>query len=370
MKKFFFVFSILLLIATGVTGTWNGKDKCDVLLSPLGGYSMLRDNYIISYFDDNGFLDTEKVKSIAKYIGKHANGCREFPFWINSKDSWEKLHPWQLMPVKNSNDFYIIMRTAYLQNWSEISRIYNGKGVKLWFSLFEHNGLRNNSWNPWVVSFGKDGFYSERAKTARHIYIDAMLKVFRDGKRVVGFELCNEPRVKNKGSIKMVSEFLADTFCHLIKSGVQPGNIDIGIQYDMKEHDPLYSLLYRQTRKLIVKKLKNVMWAHWLKSRCISPCHGMTWERLEEMLGPRPPKGGSRNLRISTDGWRNPRPTKEQVKKVARYLFEKKPKAARRKKLSFEVVFGKEKGDPLDSIMGVIEAYHEFFGYHLKNYKQ
>lgn len=359
MRKLLVIFLVLALLPL------FGKDRCNILLSPLGGYSMLRDDYIISYFDNEGRLDTGKVERIAEYIGRYANGSREFAFWIDSEDSWRKLNPLQLMPIKpDYEDFYVYISDSYEWNWTEIARIYNHNGVKLWVSLFEHCGLRNNPWNPWTVAFGEKAFYSDsdRAKEARHQFIDSMLRAFHG--KVVGFELVNEPRVQ-----LCTPEFLADTFLYLIKKGVLPEDIILGIEYPLKERDALYSELYRKFRNIVVQELGSE-WAQFFKDRCISPCHGMNMGNLKQMLGPNPPSGGTRNLLLSLDGWRNPRPGKKEVKEVFSYALEAKSKAAREGKISFEVIYGKQAQDPLDSIEGLIEAYYKFYGEYPENYKK
>ncbi|MGD2087277.1 MAG: hypothetical protein PVH61_13920 [Candidatus Aminicenantes bacterium] len=357
LRKFFFVVLVL-----AITVLCHAADRCKIFLSPLGGYSILRGDYIISYFDE-GRLDMQAVERIAEYIGRYANSAREFPFWIDSENAWRKIRPFEMIPIKpDYEDFYIYVNDSYEWNWEKITTTYNGHGVKLWVSLFDHCGIRNNPWNPWVVAYGEKAFYSELAKDARHQFIDAFLRI-RKG-RVMGFELVNEPRLP-----LCTPEFLADTFVYLIKKGVQPEDIILGIQYDMKEKDPKYAKLYRDFRNLVVKELGKE-WEQWLKSRCISPCHNMSLSNLKRMLGENPPKGGTRNELISQDGNRNPRPERNTVKAIVKYSLESQPQKARNGKLSYEVVYGKEKGDPLDSILGVLEAYQEFYGEYPENYKK
>jgi hypothetical protein len=355
---------LILLILTFILPV-TGKDKCNIFASPLGAYTLpwsdQNGEYIV-YFNKDGSLNEERVNDIAHHISwQGGNSVREFPFWINSEDAWRKLRPFTINPVPPDFEyFYIYVSDSYEWNWSKIARIYNQYGVKLWFSLFDHCSLRNNKYNPWTIAYGKKAFYSEKAEEARYKFIDAMIRAFK-GKNV-GFEICNEPRLPF-----CTPEFLAYTFAYLIKKGVQPENIIIGIQYDMKERFPKYSKLCRDSRKLVVKELGK-KWEQWLKSRSISPCHNMTLSNLKIMLGENPPAGGTRNLLLSMDGWRAPRPSKAQVKEVFSYALKAKSKAARNGKINFEVVYGKQRGDPLDSILGISEIYKDFFGNWPDNY--
>jgi hypothetical protein len=350
LRKFFFVVLVLAFTVFSFAA-----DRVKIFYSPLGGYSMLRGDYIISYFDDDGTLDTWQVEKMAEYIGRYAGNVREFSFWIDSEDSLQKLRPFNV--VSGS----IEVLDSFERNWKEIITTYNKNGVKVWISLFDHCGIRKNPSNPWAA-FGESYFYGENAREARHKYIDAFLRIDKD--RVMGYELVNEPRLN-----LCTPEFLADTFIYLIRKDVPAHDIILGVEYPLKEKDPRYAELYRKFRNIVMKELGQE-WGQWFKDRCISPCHGMNLINLKEMLGENPPPGGTRNLLISKDGVRKPRPTKSKVKTIVKCLFDLKYKAAWAGKLSVEVVYGKKRTDPLDSIMGVVEAVREFFGEYPENYRK
>jgi hypothetical protein len=53
---------------------------------------------------------------------------------------------------------------------------------------------------------------------------------------------------------------------------------------------------------------------------------------------------------------------------IAREVLTKKSKAVEQGKVHFEVVYGKQMTDPLDSIAGVVQAYFEHFGQYPENY--
>jgi hypothetical protein len=350
MKKILLILFVMIFILPPQA---YGKDKCLIFFSPLGGYSLPwadeNGEYIV-YFNANGSLNEQMVNDIAHDISWNgANSVREFPFWINSKEAYQVL--WSM--------------NKYEENWKKIAGYYSKYAVKLWFCLFDHCGLRKNPWNPWVIKYGEEAFYSEKAKAERHQFVDMMLGVMSANGGNMGFELCNEPRLPF-----CTGEFLADTFVYLILKGVPPENIILGIEYNLKESDPEYSKLYRDFRNLVVEKLKDERWSRWLKDRCISPIHGANMNGIKKVLGPNPPVGGTRNLLWSLDGVKNPRPDALEVNEVVFYLWYRKQNSAMKGKHHWESIRGKQIGDPLDSALGITEVYKEFFGKWPENYRK
>lgn len=344
-------------------------DKMEILGSPLGMYSLLREEengskYIISVLDDNGEIDIPKLEKLLISISNMgANGIREFPFWIDSYNSFNKISPFKL----DSRNFYYF-EDKYFYNQMLIAKYCNKYNLKYYFSIFDHCGTKIDMYNPW--NRFNDFFYGEDAKDLRHRWIDKLITYFQGLN--VGYELCNEPKQKQ-------GIFLADTFLYLIEKGVKPENIILGIDYRLKESVSQYKTDYKNMRDIIVKKLGKE-WSQNLKSVCISPVHNSTTENIKEFWGDDVNAGGTRRVLYSTDGVREfkkgiekSRPDKTYMYNLTLMVLNQKKKARENGKILFEVVYGKTDNslrDPLNSLEGVSEAYKEIWGIYPENWKR
>ncbi|MCP4148314.1 MAG: DUF4214 domain-containing protein [bacterium] len=336
----------------------EGKDKVQILGSPLGMYSMLREDFIISVLKDDGSLDVKRLNEmLAEIAGMGANGVRDF-FWIDSEEAYKKISPfWP--NTEGGFEF----NDDYFKNQQTIAQRCNHYNMRYYLSLFDHCGTKAavGRWNPWRTF--DDCFYGEDAKEFRHQFIDKTLDKLNT--LDVGYELCNEPKRKQ-------GLFLADTFVYLIEKDVDPYTIILGIDYFEKEHDPQYGIDYREFRKKVVKDLDDDKWEQWLKDKCISPVHNADNERIDDLWGPDVTSGGTRRFMYSADGIgiNGNRPNREQVAATTRKVLAQKTTAREEDKVHFEILYGKQEGDPLNSIEGVSIAYEETWGHFPKNYKR
>jgi hypothetical protein len=340
-------------------------DKVQIMGSPLGMYSLLREPYIISILRDDGSLDEEKLTQLAARIAKMgANALRDF-YWIDTEEAYRKISPF--WPDGDSYRF----NDRYFQHQRVIAETCNQCNMRYYLSIFDHCGVKISrksevgKFNPWR-SFS-NFFYGADARELRHQFIDRVLDAFAG--RDVGIELCNEP---DKGH----GDFLADTFIHIFKKGFDPRKIILGIDYHLKEKDKDYGNDYRDMRKKAAAELGG-NWEQDLKSVCISPVHNASADQIDELWGPNVGPGGSRRILYSMDGVRkfemnnetkDHRPDKAYMRFIAKKVLEKKPEAREKDKVHFEIVFGKDKNEPLDSIEGVSEAYREIWGQYPGNY--
>lgn len=329
------------------------NNKVQIIGSPLGMYSLLREDFIISILRDDGSLDSEKLnKLIAAIANMGATGLRDF-FWIDTEEAYNKISPfWE----KSNGSFEFNGR--YFDHQKKIAEMCNRYGVRYYLSIFDHCGTKKKKndvtgvwqWNPW--RFFNDFFYGNDAADMRHQFIDKILDAFAG--RDAGIEICNEP----KGG---AGEFLADTFVYLVKKGFTPENIIIGVDYHLKEQGGAVGDDYRVLRNAAVNEL-NPEWDQWMKSRCISPVHNATEDGIDDLWGGKAGPGGTRRILYSQDGVMNPRPDKNTMYKVVKKVLEKKTEARESGKVLFEVVYGKTENDPLDAIIGASEAHNEIFG--------
>jgi hypothetical protein len=352
------------------------KDKCQIIASPLGGYSLLvKDpkggpDYIISYLNKDGSLNEYYLECMIQWAANQgANVFCDFPFWIHTQEAYEKISPFWFKPVYNEGatggdpiGFKTIWNEQYFKNQKRIAEICNKNNMIYKFYLFDQCGTRRiggtNKYNPW--KFFDNFFFSDESGAYRRIWIERILMIFKDYKVIYG--LCNEPRYE-----KNIPEFLSDTFVYLLQKGVPSENIELGLDYKMKEFNPEYGATYRKFRNEVCRKLKDDRWASWLKSRCISPVHGASLGEVAKLLKDTTP-GGTRRILYSFDGLKKPRPDYNTAVYISDYILETKHKAKNKGKVHFEIVIGKQKGDPLDSIQGVSDTYFNHFGKNPENY--
>lgn len=342
------------------------NDKVEILGSPLGMYSLLRDTFIISVLNkDDGTLNENKLKKMCCDIANMgANALRDF-FWIDTQEAYEKISPfWQEGRKKfKFND-------QYYNNQRKIAKVCNDYGMRYYICLFDHCGTEKETGkrNPWH-SF-KDYFYEDDATDMRHQHIDRVLKKMNGSD--FGVDVCNEPK-PGQGA------FLAETFIYLRKvKKFDPRKIILGNDYFLKESRANYGRDYREFRDTVNKALPGD-WALKIKTECISPFHNAHLENIKHLYGNKVKPGGQRRVLYSMDGVRKfeadgekikTRPNKKYMYKIAKKVLETKTKSREENKILFEVIYGKENDEPLDSIEGVSDAYKKIFGKYPENYKK
>jgi hypothetical protein len=330
------------------------ENNVQILGSPLGMYSLLRGEFIISILKDDGSLDLNKLNNmVAAIANMGATGIRDF-FWIDTEEAYKRISPfWR----KDDGSFEFNGR--YFDHQREIATLCNRYGVRYYLSIFDHCGTKRKKtegtgvwqWNPW--RFFNDFFYGNDAADMRHRFIDRILEAFKG--LDTGIEVCNEPK-------SGAGDFLGDTFVYLVRNGYTPENIIIGIDYHLKEKDGAYGNDYRTLRNAAIRGLEDENWDQWLKSRCISPVHNASAEEIDHLWRGEAGPGGTRRILYSQDGVQNPRPDRNTMFKVAKKVLEMKTEAREKGKVLFEVVYGKTSSDPLDAIAGVSEAHNSIFG--------
>ncbi|MCP4154558.1 MAG: DUF4214 domain-containing protein [bacterium] len=341
------------------------RDNVQILGSPLGMYSMLRENFVISVVRDDGSLDEEKCDTlIAGIANMGANGLRDFT-WIDSESAYDNISPF--WPGHRGTFKF---NETYFQDQRKIALTCNRYGLRYYFCLFDECGTKSDDvsqWNPW--RFFDDYFYDEDAKELRHKYIDRLLDALHN--LDYGFDICNEPKAGQ-------AEFLADTFIYLKRNGFNPDNIILGNDYGLKEKHNNHSRDYREFRNRVVAAF-GLDWAKHLKTKCISPVHNANDENIKELWGDNVRAGGDRRILYSMDGVRrfsfegesvNHRPNKDYVQFIAEKVLNTKLVAREQGKVHFEVVYGKRDDQPLDSILGISEAYKKIWGNYPANFGQ
>jgi hypothetical protein len=330
----------------------SAKDKAHLLWSPLGAFSMLRKPYIISVFDDDGQLNYMKLTAMVQWIANAgANGMRDF-FWIHNERAVELLSPFRLKPgngIQFNFRFFEAQRT--------IAAVCELSGVRYYYSLFDHCGTKGDmsAFNPWNIF--RDFFYGEAALGTCYKYIDKVMDGFRG--LDYGLELCNEPKAGQ-------AKWLANIFIYLIKKGMNPGNIILGTDYYLKKSNSQYMKDYMEFRERVAAELGDE-WEKRLKTACITPIHNATTTRIDKVWDGKVEPGGQRQMMYSWDGVR-PRPDYDEVYEMATKVLEAKWRAREKGKVHFEVVLGKEEGDPLDSFLGIAAAYREIYGENPSNW--
>ncbi|MCP5106266.1 MAG: DUF4214 domain-containing protein [bacterium] len=332
------------------------NDKVQILCSPLGMYSLLRGEYIISVMNDDGTLNEKKLEEmVVKIANMGANGLRDF-LWLDSAHAYQTLSPF----IKDDNGQFKF-NDLYFINQRTIATVCNNYGLRYYLSLFDHCGAKRGvgQSNPWHIF--EDFFYGEDARRQRHEYICNLTAALSG--LDVGLDICNEPKTGQ-------GKFLADTFVYLINRKFNPRNIILGNDYFLKETNAAYGRDYREFRDTVADQLKAKAWKKAIKTECISPVHNATVETIDELWGADVKPGGERRVLYSMDGVRNPRPDRNTMYGIAKKVLEKKRNSREQDKIGFEVVFGKTEQDPLDSLEGVAQAYKDIFGVYPANYKK
>ena len=227
------------------------KEKIQILGSPLGMYSLLRDDYIISVLRDDGSLDERKLNVlIGKIANMGANGLRDF-FWIDTREAYEKISPF-----RHEGGQTFTFHGNYFDNQGTIARVCNHYGMRYYLTLFDHCGTKRGvgDWSPW--RFFSDFFYGEDAKAHRHKYIDRVFEALAGAD--AGVEVCNEPKTGQ-------GQFLADTFIYLIRKGFDPRKIILGNDYHLKEKNAAYGRDYREFRDKVAVDLDDSKWQKAIK---------------------------------------------------------------------------------------------------------
>jgi hypothetical protein len=339
------------------------NDKMEILGSPLGMYSLLRGDYIISVLNDDGSLDEEKLANMAVSIANMgANALRDF-FWIDTQEAYEKISPFWHQGEKN-----FMFNDQFFDNHRRIAQILNRYNLRFYFCAFDHCGTKVSKranageFNPW--RFFDNFFYGDDAADLRHRYLDRVFDTFAG--LDVGIELCNEP-ASGQGL------FLADTFIYLFKKGFDPEKIIIGIDYHLKESVSAYGKDYRDFRDKIAEELGD-KWKQDIKSVCISPVHNADEKGIDGLWRGRVTPGGTRKVLYSMDGVGIPpdgaRPDKDMMVKLSWKVLKEKYVAREQGKVLFEVLYGKQSSDPRDSIEGVSEVYKEIWGQYPENWQR
>jgi len=327
------------------------SDELQIFCSPLGMYSLLRSDYIISVLKDDGSLDEKRLTAMVQYAANQgANALRDF-FWIDSKESYETISPfWYRAGDVGFNH-------AYFQNQRRIALICKAHGVRYYISLFDHCGTKGSAckWNPW--RYFSDFFYGEDAKPTRHQYIKILLDMMHG--LDYGIDICNEPKPGQ-------AEFLADTFLEVFQWGFDPKKIILGIDYFLKKNNTAYSDDYIKFSEKVCAEL-GTDWDRGLRVSCISPVQNVTMDHIKELWGPEVRPGGEWRILYSTDDVR-PRPDRETMREISTYILETKYRARKRDKVHFEVVLGRQKQDPLDAVAGISESYKDVFGVYPANF--
>lgn len=337
------------------------NDKMEILGSPLGMYSLLRGDYIISVLKDDGSLDEERLGSMAAAIANMgANALRDF-YWIDTQEAYEKIAPFWNEGGRNFR-----FNDQFFNNHRRIAQILNQYNLRFYFCVFDHCGTKISrranvgEFNPW--RFFDNFFYGTDAADLRHQYIDRVVNAFAG--LDVGVELCNEPASGH-------GLFLADTFIYLFKKGFDPTKIIMGIDYHLKESVSAYGKDYRDFREKVAEELGK-KWKQDLKSVCISPVHNADEKGIDGLWHGEATAGGTRRVLYSMDGVGIPpsgaRPDKAMMIKLARKVLQKKTKAREEGKVLFEILYGKQSTDPPDSIKGVSEVYKETWGQYPENW--
>lgn len=339
---------ILMLLIFLLSLSVAGKDKINIICSPLGGYSMLPETeYQISYMNSDGSVKWQKLNRVLQEIANAgANMWREFPPWILNQLQYETLAPFKF--VNNE----MVLNPRYFTNLRKIARLAKGQySLTLIYDLFNASETRirpvkNHS--PWKKFPGY--FYNA---PARHLakYIDAVLSAHQG--LGVWYQLCNEPSFE-------YPEFMAFAYSHLIEKGIPPERILLGYDMRLKHIGGIHEAGYRKFRGMVVAKLGK-QYEIKIKTLSWSPFHGTSHESLIKYWGNETSSGGQRREIFSLDGRRLPnRPGESESYTLFKRIFKIKSRKVKLGKIGCEVIYGKEAGiNPMAQLRGLIRAYEE-----------
>lgn len=325
--------------------------RIELFYSPLGMYSLLRGDYVISVLRKDGTLDKDRLENMVKFAANlGANAMRDF-YWIDSQTALETISPFRIDSGR------IIFNDTFFRQQRIIAETCQRHGIRYYYVLFDHCGTKGSTgaYNPWR-SFD-EFFYGIDAAEAWQQYIERLLEAFAG--LDVGLDVCNEPKPG-------AGEFLAEVFLHLEKKKFDLTKVIIGNDYYLKEKVPAYGKDYRTFRDLIAAKLGAAR-KLGIKTQCISPVHNAIMDRIMHLWGDDVKPGGQRRILYSMDGVR-PRPDAITMREIALKVLRTKRTARKQGKVHFEVVLGKQTGDTIDSMGGIAAAYKEVFGSYPKNY--
>ena len=325
-----------------------GKDKINIICSPLGGYSLLPESeFQISYINSDGSVKWEKLNRMLQEISNTGAGMwREFPPWILNQQQYQIL-----TPFKFENE-EMVLNPRYFTNLRKIARLSKEQyNLTLIYDLFNASETRVSpvkNHSPWKKYQGY--FYTAPQKHLAK-YIDAVLEAHKG--LGVGYQLCNEPSFE-------YPEFMSFVYCYLIEKGIPPERIILGFDMRFKALGGFYEQKYRRFRELVAGKLgedfetkiKTVSW---------SPFHGTADESLTKYWGLETPPGGQRREIFSLDGRRLPqRPDEKESYTLYKRIIKTKSRKVELGRIGGEVIYGKEAGiDPLAQLRGLVKAYEE-----------
>jgi hypothetical protein len=331
-----------------------GKDKINMICSPIGGYSMLPESeYQISYMNPDGSVKWEKLNRMLQEIANTgANMWREFPPWILNQQQYEIL-----TPFKFENE-EMVLNPLYFSNLRKIARLSKEQyNLILIYDLFNASETRVSpvkNHSPWKKFTGY--FYTAPEKHLTK-YIDAVLAAHKG--LYVRYQLCNEPSFEHP-------EFMSFVYCYLIEKGIPSERIVIGYDMRLKAIGGIHETGYRKFRKMVVSKLGKE-YEIKIKSSSWSPFHSTSDQSLTRYWGPETPSGGQRREIFSLDGsgkvdenGKMKRPDEKDSYTLCKRIFQTKSRKVELGRIGAETIYGKEAGiDPLSQLRGLVKAYEE-----------
>lgn len=349
----------------GIPGFDDERDKIEIIVCPFGMYSLTREMDGFSIFTEYGTLDEEKLEKFASGIaGAGANGLRDF-FRVNTREGENIISPFVFNKKKPGELFFnkdnYRFNEQYFRDQRTIARVCNEAGIRYYISLFDHNCTENESsyYNPW--RHYNDFFYQKDTLRLRHQYIDRLIKELKG--LDAGYHICNQPKTGQ-------AEFLADTFTYLIKKGVPPEKIILGIDYYLEESDRIYASDYRDFRDKVAKKLGDSRWRSRLKTLCISPLYLASPQNLASFWGEKPSRGDSRRVLYSIAAMTGRQDSDLNYHGWASAILNTKSKAREQGKVLIEIGFKRSDFDNFFSIKKVSSAYKDVFGQYPRNYRR
>ena len=255
-------------------------NKIKLICSPLGGYSMLPESgYQIAYIKQDGSVNWQKLNRMLQEIANNgANMWREFPPWITSEKEYETLTPFKFAGEN------MVLNQQYFDDLRKIARLSKMYNLTLIYDLFNGSETRVNPTcyhSPWKKF---PGYFYTAPQKYLEIWIDAVLEA--NSGIDTWYQLCNEPSFEYPA-------FMSHVYCYLIKKGIPPERIILGLDMRLKSIGGVYETGYRKFRQMVVEKLGQEFEIK-IKRSSWTPFHATIDEALTKYWGPETPPGGQR----------------------------------------------------------------------------
>jgi hypothetical protein len=324
--------------------------QIEIVSSYFGAISRISDpKYDISVIKDDMTVDTEKWREMCRRVSNNgASAIRMMPFWPPEKESDIGYMPYAYLKGKFDLN---VFNEKYFQNLTQMVKIANSYGLRVYFSMYEACGMRNEyrQYNPWYNNHQQVQDFRHIGPVVDDCRANWEQKIYKTLEPyVVYYEICNEP--------KWGEEALFKVYKRMLRQGIQDTNIVMGVEWD--------TTVYRQFRNLVLEKYGEEALIQ-KKHLMFSVIHGITEDILLKTLAEQ--EGHRRRYWLSPDGL-HPKPTAKWWEEKLTAFFKLVPTAAFKNMYAIETMHKIPSEDDFDSAVGISKAIFKHTGKWPKNY--